>query len=170
MAKIKSESPRNSAEAIAHALVEIFSPLLDEPRDETSTAPVPEETDRNFHYNFDSVIGAVHKRYQNAEAFEAQTQLAYQKRLETDPDEQDIRTSNASIYATRAGNAWLAALQLRNAFDEAYERLTGTCFEFETWQKNMEAFYTGGTKPNAAKAKANSAAEELAKRKAAMGL
>jgi hypothetical protein len=165
MPKLKTEEQLSARQVIAHNLIELYGPLLDPARDQTDTSPGPKETNKAFHINFDGIIGAVWKRYIAAEKFEATCRLDHEKKLETDPKEQDIRTTNSGLYATRAGEAWFAALQLRQGFDQAYEVLTGKCFEYETWLADTQAYYNN--KPTDVKTQANAAAKALAARKKA---
>jgi hypothetical protein len=163
--KKNAETPITYSDEIERALIGLYSPLLDAPLPDTHTGPDPEYHNISFNINFQSIIAAVIKRCDGAQEFLSRKENERDNRLETDPDQKDIRTLYANEAYAKAETAFSAALELRYAFSNAYQEMTGKVFDVDEWAASFDS-----PTPNAdladRKAKAAAAIEAAKKRRA----
>ena len=154
----KTEMLTDSA-VIEAALIRIYEPLKDEPLPDTHTGPEPKWHNMTLNIAIQAIVGAVHKREIGAKEFCAKAEASFLEREETDKDHKDIRTVNASTLRAKAHAALTAAMQMKAAFDGAYEELTGKVFDHDEWVASFDS-----STPNADLADRRAKADEAMKR------
>ncbi len=166
MTKKKTDDHITDAAVITAALLRIYEPLLDAPLPEDHTGPDPEYHNRSFDIAFQAIIGAVHGRFEGAEEYLSRAEKNYSDRIETDPKMKDIRTVFASEAEAKAQKAFTAAVEMRKAFSDAYELMSGKIFDRAEWQASFDSAPRTSKSADRAKAAAEERAAAIAKREA----
>jgi hypothetical protein len=135
--KLEKNVARPGTNSAVDWLVSVLEPTVDEARDPGDMSPPREHENKSFHFLFDGFIGKAHNAALSSKEYYDKCCYNFRKAEEIDPDAEEMDTHKKGWAMLRAAKQLEAAKELRDFMDDAFQQVTGRCFNHKQWQDEL---------------------------------